>query len=126
MRLRSACALVLVAACFATGSCGPSRHDPAPSDGQVITGNERFGWDQAAADVAELASFGYAVYLDGVRTEAVDVSCGTTATAAGFPCTCRLPAMSVGAHTLQVAAFVVDGATIRESERSPAVQVTRQ
>jgi hypothetical protein len=107
------------------GACGGSASPPASTgDGQVLTGTERFGWDQPANDRSELASFKYAMYVDGTRTEAVDVTCENTRSAAGFACTCRLPSMTPGQHTLQVAAFVNDAGTVRESSRSAPVRVT--
>jgi hypothetical protein len=115
--LSALCAAALLAACGAPPA-------PASGDGQVLTGSERFGWDQPATDRSELASFRYAMYVDGTRTEVADVTCSSNASASGFACTCRLPALSSGAHTLQVAAFVLDGATVRESSRSAPVRVT--
>jgi hypothetical protein len=107
------------------GACGGSASPPASAgDGQVLTGTERFGWDQQASDRSELASFKYAMYVDGTRTEAVDVTCENSRSAAGFPCTCRLPSMTPGPHTLQVAAFINDAGTVRESSRSAPVRVT--
>ena len=63
-----------------SAACGSSP-PPAPSTGpgngtsESITGRERVGWDQPASDSAELATFGYAIYVDGVRSEIVDPSC---------------------------------------------------
>jgi hypothetical protein len=105
-------------------ACGGSTPPPAGGDGQVLTGTERFGWDQPAADRGELASFRYALYLDDTRLDATDVSCGDTRSASGFLCTCKLPPMSPGSHTLQVAAFVTDQGVVKESSRSAAVRVT--
>jgi hypothetical protein len=117
--------LALVAVAAAISACGGGAGSGSNGDGgQVLTGTERFGWDQLAADRAELASFKYAMYVDGVRSEALDVTCASTRTSAGFTCTCRLPTLTPGPHTLQVAAFVVDGAVVRESSRSAPVRVT--
>jgi glucose/arabinose dehydrogenase len=108
-------------------ACGPSTPPtPAPGPGgggtESITGRERIGWDQPAGDVVELATFRYAIYVDGVRADIADVSCGSTAAASGFPCTGRLPTMSSGAHTLELAAFTAgDGGS--ESPRSPSLRV---
>ena len=60
-------ALVLVAC--------QSESPSAPSGGESITGSERFGWEQPAADAAELATFRYAIYVDDARSEATGVSC---------------------------------------------------
>ena len=107
------------------GGCGrPS--PPAPGDGDVITGGERFGWDQPAASGAELAAFRYAMYVDDVRSEAADVSCAAAQANGVFACTSRMPAMAAGAHTLQVAAFVSDGVSILESSRSAPLRVTKR
>jgi hypothetical protein len=104
--------------------CGGTGTSAGAGSGQILSGNERFGWDQPATDRSELASFRFAVYVDGSRSEAMDVQCGTTRTAAGFPCTCRLPQMTPGVHSLQVAAYVVDGSAVKESSRSATVRVT--
>lgn len=105
--------------------CG-APNTPPSGGGETITGLERFGWDQPAADAGELASFRYALYVDEARSEATDVSCAPGAAAGRFACTCRLPALSSGAHSLQVAAFVLDAGVTRESARSAAVRVVKQ
>jgi hypothetical protein len=92
----------------------------------MISGSERFGWDQPAADAGELATFRYAMYVDEVRSEAADVSCDASPSAGRFACTSRLPSMSIGAHTLQVAAFVIDAGAVRESARSAGVRVVKR
>jgi hypothetical protein len=110
---------VLLSGC---GSTPPS----SPTTGDVVTGSERFGWEQPAADATELATFRYASYLDDARSEAADVSCATVASNGRFSCTCRLPSMSTGTHTLQIAAFVTDGAAVLESSRSGVVRVVKR
>jgi hypothetical protein len=121
-RIARACLLwLLVSACG-----GSTDAPPGSGSGETITGAERFGWEQPASDAGELASFRYAFYVDNSRTEATDVSCGSTATSDRFACTCGLPVMASGSHTLQVAAFVIDASTTRESPRSAAVRVIKQ
>lgn len=116
---------MLAVAFAASAACGRST-PPTPSPGtdtpESIRGTERLGWDQLAGDAVELAGFRYAIYVDGSRSEIADVSCGATAGATGFPCHGRLPAMSPGAHTLELAAFVVDDG-VRESPRSVPLRV---
>jgi hypothetical protein len=112
-------------ACLALAGCGGSA-PPTPKSSETISGAERFGWDQPAVDAAELATFKYALYVDDVRSEAVDVSCTPGASAGRFACTARLPPMSAGVHNIQVAGFVVDGGAVQESARSPVVQVTKR
>ena len=120
--------LLLALGCLAAIACD-SRSTPAPpvvnppATGETITGSERIGWDQRAGDVVELGTVTYVIYVDGVRTPLTDVTCANTATAAGFACTARLPSMSAGAHTLQLASTVVDGSPL-ESDRSAALSVT--
>jgi len=94
-----------------------------PSAGETINGTERIGWTQRAADAVELATVRYAIYVDSTRSELAGASCDTTPTANGFACTARLPTLSAGAHTLELASFVVDGSLL-ESARSAALRVT--
>ena len=115
--------LMVFASC-ALAACGGS--PSSPSGTETITGAERFGWDQPAADAGELASFRYALYVDEARSEAADVACAPGQSSAGFGCTSRLPAIAAGVHTLQVAAFVIDGGVVRESTRSAAVRVLKR
>jgi hypothetical protein len=114
----------IVFASIVLAACGGS--PSVPSGTETITGAERFGWDQPAADAGELGSFRYALYLDGARSEASDVSCTTGSATGRFPCSARLPDMPAGVHTLEVAAFVLDGGAIRESTRSASVRVSKR
>ena len=108
-------------------SCGGSPPAPpsvgTPSGNQTINGTERIGWDQTAADAVELATIGYAIYVDGARTPLTDVTCTSTPTGATFPCTARLPTLSAGSHTLELASMADNGAG-PESARSTPLQVT--
>jgi len=112
--------------CLVLPACGGSAGPSGSSDVEMITGFERFGWEQPATDAGELASFRYAMYVDNNRTEATDVSCGATSTGGRFACTCQLPVMASGSHTLQIAAFVTEESTSRESARSETVRVVKQ
>jgi glucose/arabinose dehydrogenase len=118
--------LMPLLACAVLVACNddPPTTTPPPANGERITGNERIGWDQPAANAAELAAFRYAVYVDGTRSELTSVSCSTTAGPAGFACSAALPSMTPGAHTLEIAAFVVDGAVL-ESGKSASLRVER-
>ena len=112
--------LALIACDEKSPPAAPVVDPPATND--TISGTERVGWDQPAADAAELATIGYVIYVDGQRTELAGVTCGPAAAAAGFPCTARLPAMSAGPHTLQLASFV-NGRVGLESARSAVLHV---
>jgi glucose/arabinose dehydrogenase len=118
---------VLVVAASVLAACEnrtpPPTPSPSPGGGETITGRERLGWDQRADSSGELATFGYAIYVDGVRAEIAEVVCAVTAGAAGFPCSGRLPVMSAGAHTLELASFRQEQADI-ESARSTSLRVT--
>jgi hypothetical protein len=118
---------ILFLLCIAIAACGQSSPPPPfvtpPGNTETIAGTERIGWDQRAADTVELATFRYAIYVDGARSELSDASCGNTASSAGFACTARLPRLSTGSHVLELASFVVDGGTL-ESARSAALRVT--
>jgi len=95
-----------------------------PGSNETINGTERIGWDQLAADAVELAAIRYVIYVDGsTRTELTGVSSAASATTSGFACAARLPALSLGAHTLQLASFVNNGSVL-ESARSAVLRVT--
>jgi glucose/arabinose dehydrogenase len=105
------------------GGGSPSPAPPGGGAGETITGRERIGWDQAAASAADLATLRYAIYVDGTRSEIAEVSCASTAGPAGFACSGRLPPMSSGTHTLEIATFRDAGGVI-ESSRSAPLRVT--
>ncbi|MEO5897990.1 MAG: PQQ-dependent sugar dehydrogenase [Vicinamibacterales bacterium] len=109
-------AVTLASAC---GGSSPPTPSPGNSNGDSITGRERLGWDQKAADAAELASFRYAIYVDGARSEMADVSCATTPSAAGYGCSGRMPSLTNGVHLLEMAAFLDAGSVIEETRSSP-------
>ena len=113
--------LVVLACCLVIAACS-KKPSPAAPPGDSITGRERIGWDQAAADGTEVASLRYAVYVDGVRSELTGASC-TAAAQAGFSCSAPLPALSAGSHTLELASFVADGLVV-ESAKSAPLRVT--
>jgi len=115
-----ACAISAAAA-----SCGSSPQPPVvtpPTTVETITGTERIGWDQPAADAADLAAIRYAIYVDDVRSELAGVTCATSSGANGFACTGRLPALTGGAHALQIASFTSASAVV-ESARSATFRV---
>jgi glucose/arabinose dehydrogenase len=118
--------LFVIVYALAIVSCGSTAPSPptvdTPGGVQTINGTERIGWDQTASDAVELATLSYAIYVDGARTDATGVTCASTPGTPGFPCSARLPAMSLGAHTLELSAFVNANASL-ESARSPAIHV---
>lgn len=116
--------VLMLLVCAACGSSAPEPPIVTPPSGtETINGSERIGWDQRAGDAVELATIRYAIYVDGTRSELTGASCGATASASGYPCTARLPTMTAGGHTLELASFVQDGAVL-ESGRSAPLRVT--
>jgi hypothetical protein len=123
--------LSIVLWCLALAACNQKKAPAPPVVGTAsapatLRGGERIGWDQPAATSAELATIHYVVYLDNVRTPLTDVSCATSPTTIGpstFACTARLPTLTPGAHTLELASIADDG-TARESVRSGTLHVT--
>jgi glucose/arabinose dehydrogenase len=113
---------VTLAACDKTPTPAPPVVTP-PAGSQVITGHEHLGWDQPAADAVELAAIHYAIYVDGARAELAGASCDSVIASAGFACTAPLPALSLGAHVLQLSSFTSDGSVL-ESAPSAALNVT--
>ena len=88
-----------------------------------ITGTERIGWSQQAANTEELASFRYVIYVDAVANDAQGVSCSADAGPAGYACTGRLPSMTAGPHALTLSSFIENGGARLESPRSAAITV---
>lgn len=117
---------IVLAAVVALAACQskpPPTPTPAPNGVENIRGTERIGWDQRAADTVELGTFRFAIYVDGARSEIADSRCEVTAGANGHSCNGRLPSMTPGQHTLELATFVLDGGTIVESARSAPLRV---
>ena len=113
--------LILCASSIACNRTPPA--PDVPSTGvEQITGRESIGWDQRAIDPVELASFRYAVYVDGNRSELSGVSCASTSSSGGYGCSARLPPLSAGRHAIQLAAFIVAGSIV-ESARSGTLEV---
>jgi glucose/arabinose dehydrogenase len=111
-----------LAACGGSSPPSPPVVTNPPGRTETINGTERIGWDQPAADAVELATVRYAIYVDGTRSELAGVACAASAAANGFPCTARLPPLTPGTHTLQIASFVSNGAVL-ESGRSVMLSV---
>jgi glucose/arabinose dehydrogenase len=114
----------LVVLCAAACDNTPDPPDMNPAPIEDVTGTERIGWMQSASDAVELSTFAYAIYVDGVRAELAGVACQRTAASPDFECSAPLPELSPGAHTLELATFVVDGQVL-ESARSAPIQVNR-
>jgi len=124
MHMRRMAVLVMLAlGAYACQKKTPPAPTPTPDGVETVSGSERLGWDQRAADTAELGTFRYAIYVDGVRSEVAGTSCGPTPGANGFACAGRLPPMTPGQHTLELATFVVDGSSTLESARSTGLRV---
>ncbi|HET7220006.1 MAG TPA: PQQ-dependent sugar dehydrogenase [Vicinamibacterales bacterium] len=119
--------LAIVVATIGSVACGGGSSPPGSADpgktGEQITGRERLGWTQAAADANEVSAFGYVAYVDGNRTVLAGVNCAS-GSPGSFNCSSRMPSMSAGSHTLELASFITVDGVIAESNRSPAFRVT--
>jgi aldose sugar dehydrogenase len=120
LRMIAICGLLASAACG--GSSDPPSSPPPGGGGERITGSERLGWGQSAADAAALATFRYAAYVDDNRVELTDVSCGPASS--GFQCSSRMPSMTPGNHRIELVSFVSNNGVNLESGRSAALMVT--
>jgi glucose/arabinose dehydrogenase len=87
---------------------------------EPVSGSERVGWNQSAPDGSDPSSFRYVIYVDGQRSDLMDVSC-VKAGATQLSCSARLPTMSQGSHTIELATVPGDGGP--ESDRSSPLQV---
>jgi glucose/arabinose dehydrogenase len=118
---------LVVAACICIAGCDkktPETPDPGGPSGEVrVSPGDRLGWTQQAADAAEVATFQFALYVDGARTMLSSVSCARAASGTAFDCSALLPTLSTGTHTLELASFVVDGSVTIESVRSGPLRV---
>lgn len=115
------CCLAIVACDKKTTPAAPVIDVPAGSE--TINGTERIGWDQRAGDAVELATISYAIYTDGTRSTLSGVTCASVTATSGFSCSARLPTLSPGPHTLELASIVTDGGVL-ESPRSASLRVT--
>jgi glucose/arabinose dehydrogenase len=128
MKHRPIIAGCCVAAAISVACHKNSPEPPSMTPGAVetVNGTERLGWTQRAADSAELATFGYAVYVDGARSDLTGVSCSAASPSSpSFDCSAPLPSMTAGPHTLELATFIVDGGGLLESARSAPLQVNK-
>ena len=125
MKRPSWTAAAVVTALAAIPACGSSTTPPSTSDpagsGERISGRERLGWIQSAADATELASFRYAAYVDSNRVE-LAATCG--ASSGAFSCSSPMPPMNAGSHSIELVSFVLDNDVVIESARSAALRVT--
>src|SRR6187397_1480438 len=122
------CALIAlagisVAACDKKSPETPSSGTATPSGETRVSPGDRLGWLQQAADATDVASYQFALYVDGIRMALSGVSCARAASASAFDCSATLPNMSNGTHTLELASFVADGSATIESARSAPLRV---
>ena len=126
-RLVIAAFAIVIAGCDSPQPAPPPTPDPGPGGpppgGERITGSERIGWSQQAANGEELSTFRYLIYVDSAAADAQDARCSSTAGPAGFACTARMPSMSAGPHVLSMSSYIDSGGSRLESPRSAAVNV---
>ena len=118
---------LLAAAAIACGKTAEAPPKGTAGPAQHVAGTERFAWTQTATENSDVSTFRYAAYVDGIRVELMDVSCQPPAsrTSTTFECSAPLPAMSAGTHTLELAMFILEGSTVRESPRSAPMKITK-
>lgn len=104
-------------ACLVLTGCGKNEGGIVP-----ISGNERIGWNQQAADIFELALFRYVLYVDGERVSLTSVKCVSMA-ASTDACSAALPPLSPGVHTLELQSMTVTPEGLFESDRSAPLRV---
>jgi len=108
-------------ACGDSAPSAPSTGSTPPSGTPVnVTGTEKIGWDQPASGTSQLAGYQYLGYVDNVPQVLTNVSCGSASANGAFPCSATLPRMTVGSHTLELAAQELSGSRLI-GDRSPAI-----
>ena len=81
------------------------------------------GWDQFVADPSRLAAYLFVAYVDGNRMPLPDARCDAGTAPTQFVCSAQLPSMTVGAHTLELAAVDTTDGGQDESPRSGALNL---
>lgn len=115
-------ALLLGVLILAAGS-GCDRSSPAPppdsssAQRQTVTASQRLSWSQSA-NPAEIAYLRFFAYVDGAKAVLADAVCTPSAELEMYDCSARLPAMSVGPHSLQLSTGFQDSDEL-ESELAP-------
>jgi hypothetical protein len=122
LEARVAALTVMLSSCGGSGTLPPASSNPSGT-GERISGNERLGWNQAAADAGQLARLRYAAYVDGNRVELADVSCSELREGVSV-CSSRMPAMAAGTHTIVLVSFVVDGGSAIQSRPASTIRLT--
>lgn len=104
------------------GVAGLATAQPAATP---IVGTEKLGWDQPAADTAELALIKWQAYLDAatIPVPIVNATCGQTKGPAGFPCVGDIPALTPGDHSIGLTAYFEVGTNKVESPRADPLPV---
>lgn len=85
--------------------------------------SDRLGWTQSAG-AAEIADLTFGVYVDGSKVALPTATCVAAATTGMYDCVAPFPAMTPGAHTLELVAIRTMGTTVLESAKSVPLAVT--
>jgi glucose/arabinose dehydrogenase len=101
------------------GGNGGNGGNGGSGGGGKIPISARLGWDQQAADSAQLNTLKFVLYLDDVRSDLTDASCTTAGSAGDFPCASGLPSMTAGQHTLQLASYVAANPGLQSARSAP-------
>src|SRR5262249_7437914 len=117
-----AAAGLFLAALAACGKSSSSSSSSPPQSGTPVNAGDRIGWDQNVIPGTELSDFSYAMYVDGAKVALTDVSCADTPGDQGYACTAAMPALTAGAHNLQLVA-VRQADTQLESDKSDTLNV---
>ena len=84
-RIAAALCCVALASCGGKSAPAPPSVPNTPSTGDVsVSGGERLGWSQPAANAGELSTFQYAIYVDDNRSVLSAVTCADTPGATGL------------------------------------------
>ena len=123
-RFRLAAVLGCITAAACAQGCGGSNGSGDSAGGGVIAGSTRVGWDQPADSPSQVSSLKFVMYIDTKRTALPDASCVASSSGATYPCSAVLPAMSIGSHAIEIAAYTSSGSTISEGPKSTPLTIT--
>ncbi len=84
--------------------------------------SDKLAWTQATSG-ASASQLSYAAFVDGVRVAIPTATCTAGSAAGTLECQAPLPAMTPGAHSIELIAIFSDGTTAVESPKSVPLAV---
>jgi hypothetical protein len=94
---------------------------PLYAQSQAVS-SDRLAWTQAAG-VEEISQLSFAIFVDGSRQTLAGVTCLPSGVAGSYECQAPFPAMTPGAHAIELMSIRTIGGLTLESTKSAVLQV---